>query len=195
MPKRKNRKAKVAKPTKKKVTRPKKIVLTEVKSPRQLLVVKKLSEAIGKSKGKKAVSLGKIMREAGYSPSFSKYPAKLIKTKNFQELLKEHLPNDMLSKVHAQVIQASTIDHRVFPESMSDKEMTDVVESISGCKVKKIMHGEKANHVWYWTPDNANRLNAVKEAYKIKDLYPTQKHEVEFKHKLTKEYLDRIIKD
>jgi len=55
--------------------------------------------------------------------------------------------------------------------------MTEVIESVAGCVVQKIQHGDQANHIWYWTPDNTNRLNAIKEAYKVKNKYPADKLE------------------
>ena len=149
----------------------------ELRSPRQLVVVKKLSAIIRENKGNKKITMGKLMREAGYSPTYSKHVGKLVKSKTFQELLEEYLPDDMLSKTHANITQAKSIDHRTFPKSMTDKEMTTVIESVAGCKVKKIKHGDSANHVWFWMPDNTNRLNAIKEAYKVKNKYPAERHE------------------
>ena len=169
-----------------------KLILKELKSPRQLIVVKKLSEIVSKSKGKKKITMGKLMREAGYSATYSRKSGKLVKSKSFQDLLERYLPDDKLSKTHAEITQAKSIDHRVFPKVMTDKEMTAVIESVAGCKVRKIKHGDQANHVWFWTPDNTNRLNAIKEAYKIKDKYAPEEHIVT--NKLTQELLDRIIK-
>ena len=175
MPKRKNRE----------------VELRRVTSPNQLLAVKRMAEIVGKVKGQKHISLGRLLRESGYSYQASRTPSRIVGTKSFQELLEKYLPDKDISKVHKGLLNASKIDHIVFPLSMSDKEMKKVVESISGCKVRKIKHGDTANHVWFWNPDNMSRLQAVREAYKVKNKYAPEEHIITAK--LTDEQLNRII--
>lgn len=181
---------------KKKTVKKPLITLKQIASPRQIIAVKALSEAVRKSKGKKSIAIGKIMREAGYSVEFSKQPSRIIKSKSFQELLAEYLPDDLLSKTHSQIITAKSIDHRTFPTATTDEEIKEIIESVSGCVVKKIQHGEQANHVWYWTPDNTSRLSAIKEGYRVRNKYPAEKHEIETTIKfedLNDEELDKAI--
>lgn len=189
MPPRKNRRPRVKKPVKSpKLKKPKKFY-----SMRQRISVKELSAIVRSGKNKKSLTISKILRDAGYSPSYAASPNKVLKGKGFQTSLNHYLPDETILKVHGEILKASRIDHMVFPIAMKDKEMTGVVESIEGCKVKKIKHGDQANHVWFWSPDNTSRLKAVAEAYKVKNKY--KQKEYILTNKLTKEYLDRIIKD
>jgi len=170
--------------------------LIKLNSPRQLVVVKALSEIVGRNKGKKKITMGKLMLDAGYSLAYSQSPERLTKNKTFQELLEQYLPDDLLTNNHSSIIDAKSIDHRTFPLAMSDEEMTEVIESVAGCVVQKIQHGDKANHIWYWTPDNTNRLNAIKEAYKIKNKYPAEQLDIKATIKfedLDDEELDKAI--
>lgn len=167
--------------------------LKEFTHSRQLLLIKKLSEVIRKSKGKKKITMGKLMREVGFSASFSEHPKKLFKSKNFKELLNHYLPDHKIAEVHAGVLEASKLDHMVFPLAMDDKKIKNVIESVSGCKVRRIEHGEQANHAYFWAPDNHARLKAIAEAYKIKNKYDPE--EIVLTNKLTDELLNRIIKD
>jgi len=168
--KRKNRKGKTNKP----VLKPRKFYST-----RQQIAVKRLSEIIRSGKKNKSITIGKILRDAGYSDSYSEAPNRIIKRKSFQEALDRYLPDEVITKIHGSILQASVIDHMTFPKAMSDKEIKEVIESIDGCKVRKIKHGELANHAYFWSPDNTSRLRAVAEAYKIKNKYPAEKHKIE----------------
>lgn len=51
--------------------------------------------------------------------------------------------------------------------SLSDSEIEDMLDEVN-CKVRKIVHGETARHVYYWAPDSLARKAAIDMAYKIK---------------------------
>lgn len=167
MPKRKNRKAKARTPAK----------LKKIESPRQLLAVKNLVEAVRKAKGKKSITLGKILQESGYSIAVSKHPSTIIEGKNFQRLLSKYLPDDKIASIHGDLLQASVLSHYVFPKGEDNKTIRETVESVPGCKVMKIRVQGNWKRAYFWTPDNMSRLGAIKEAYKIKNRYPAERHE------------------
>jgi hypothetical protein len=135
MPKRKNRKVKVSKPLPPEV-------LKKITSGRQLAAVKKISELLGNSKGQKNITLGKILKSVGYSDSVCKTPTVVTKAKGFQELLKERLSDDLLTQTHQQLLQASKLDHYVFPKSESDAVIKEVINSVPGCKFYRIRRAE-----------------------------------------------------
>lgn len=156
--------------------------LREIKSPRQLIAVKKLSEIVRNSKGKK-ITLGKVLRESGYSESFSEHPGRAIKSKSFQELLEEHLPDNLITEAHEGALRASKLDHYVFPRSEKDQEIKEVIESVAGCKLVKIRKALQWKRAYYLIQDNQSRLKAIAEAYKIKNKYPPQKVDLTSKGK------------
>ena len=47
------------------------------------------------------------MRDAGYSETVQNSPKKVTETKGWQMLLDEHLPDDLLSKVHRDGLEAT----------------------------------------------------------------------------------------
>lgn len=145
-------------------------------NPRQLLVVKKLSENVRKKKGQKGMSIGKIMREAGYSPETSKKPYRLTRSKGFQQLLEEYLPDDMIAKAHQDLFNAHKVDHYVFPASVSDDWIKKTVKEW-GFKLTKIAKNEQWKRAYYSMPDHAIRTKGIQEAYKIKNKYPAEKHD------------------
>lgn len=112
-------------------------------------------------------SLYGAMRKAGYSHMTAITPVKLTQSRGWQQILDETFNDDMLSEVHSGLLKAKAIDHLVFPLAMTDDEITELVESVGGT-VRKFMHGETANHVWFWAPNNKARQDALKLAYDLK---------------------------
>jgi len=151
----------------------------EIRSPRQLLAVKKLCDIVRTARKQKGITLGKILRESGYSDSFSRHPGTAIKAKSFQQLLDKHLPDDLITEVHEGILTASALDHYVFPKTEDNKEIKKVIESVSGCKLVKIRRVGPWKRAYYWVPDNQSRMKAIAEAYKVKNKYPAEKHEIE----------------
>lgn len=58
-------------------------------------------------KGRKSVS--GAMREAGYSDNTAKVPGKVTKTKSWQELMDQYLPQDLVAQKHAELLDAEDI--------------------------------------------------------------------------------------
>jgi hypothetical protein len=131
---------------------------------KQQLVFKALSENIGSNNIK---PLGTVLIEAGYSKTVSETPNLVLKSKGFQELLDDYLPDADLITTHKKLLETKRIDHLVFPVAITDEEITELVESVGGT-VRKIAHGETANHVWFWIANDKARHDALKLAYDLK---------------------------
>ena len=54
-------------------------------------------------------SVSAVMRDVGYSPNSAVDPSKLTKSKGWLELLEEYLPDEKLTKVHAEGLEATKI--------------------------------------------------------------------------------------
>ncbi len=161
---------------------------------RHKIAVQKLSEIIRKTKGKqKKITIGKILRESGYSESVALHPTNVTERKGFQELLEEYLPDDLVLETHKNLLKATGLDHYVFPPSTSDEEMKEIIESVPGCKLMKISHGEQWNRAYYWVPDSKSRKDAIDMAYKLKGSYKAEKVEHSVNEELEKA-LDRMAK-
>lgn len=59
--------------------------------------------------------------------------------------------------------------------TLTDKEIKEMLAEVN-CKVKRIVHGENARHVYFWSPDNNARRSALDLAYKLKGKYAPEKH-------------------
>lgn len=133
---------------------------------RQKLVVANLLKA--RQEGRK-VTIGKAMEEAGYSPSYSK-SGQLTSSDVWGRLMEEFLPDTLLAQEHQKLLKLSKVEHMVFPTSMTNKEITGIVEGL-GCTVKKFMFGANGTHVWFYAPDGIAKKNALDMAYKLKARY------------------------
>ncbi len=58
-----------------------------------------------------------VSKEMGgvYSKSMQKKPDKLTKSKGWQQLLNENLPDNLLSLRHKELLNSTRLDHMVFP--------------------------------------------------------------------------------
>lgn len=61
--------------------------------------------------------------------------------------------------------------------TLSDTEIIDMLAEVN-CKVKRIVHGETARHVYFWVQDAKARKDALDMAYKLKGRYATEKLDV-----------------
>ena len=163
MPQRKNRKAK---------SKERKITPTL----RQQIAVKKLAEIVRNSKGKR-VTIGKILRESGYSESVSKSPTRVTKSKGWDKLMEEYFPDDALAAVEGGQLRASHVQHYVFPASESNKSIRKTIESFPNCRVVEIKLQHSWKRAYFYAPDNAAVGKSLDRIYKLKKKYPTKDDE------------------
>lgn len=162
-------------------------------STRQKIAIEKLTEIIRSGGNLKHISIGKILRDSGYSDEYSEQPKVIMKGKNFQELLNHYLPDDNILEAHKGILSASKLEHHIFPDKESDEIIRETVESVAGCKLQRISKIGNYKHAYYYIPDSQSQMKAISEAYKIKNKYAPEEHLV--KHKLTDEQVNRIIAD
>lgn len=146
---------------------------------RQFIAAKKLAEIVRKSKGQKNITIGKILREAGYKESVSESPTKVTQSKGFIELLSEYMPDDMVAKAHKDLLNAAKLDSYKMDAKLTDKDIIDIVESVGGCKVRKILRSKSDLFctVYFWSPDGNSRKAAIDMFNKIKGNYAPEKQE------------------
>ncbi len=126
---------------------------------------------------------GLALKDAGYSYAVIKTPQKVTESKGWNELLDQHLSDSNLAEKHKELLNSTTLDHMVFPqlrvddpetkkkkkygEELTDDDIRQMLADVN-CKVRKIVHGEQARHVYFWSTDNTALKNALELAYKIK---------------------------
>lgn len=154
---------------------------------------KKAYKKMVENGGNKAMAL----RGAGYSNAVVNTPQKVTKSKGWQELLEKNLPDKLLASKHKALLKSTRVEHMVFPLgpkgeddlnlsgakpdkdkgkdeqivaeriTLTDEEIIKMLRQVN-CKVKRIVHGETARHVYFWSTDNMALKNALELAYKIK---------------------------
>lgn len=128
------------------------------------------------SSGKKK-SVKAAMIEAGYSESTAKRSTKVMDSKGWEKLMDKFLPDKLIAKTEREQLRATTLQRFVFPPSMEDDVVKDIVKNTPGAKLLKITRGEKATHVSFLFPDNTARGKSLDRAYKLKLKYPKEKSE------------------
>lgn len=146
---------------------------------RQQIAVKKLQEILGKSKGQKNITIGKILKEAGYSKDVCDNPKQVTERKGFKELLDELIPDEKVTAKLNDLMDAKTLDSYRMDAKIDDKEITSIVESVGGCKVRKILRSKSDTHVtvYFWRPDNMIIDKILEKMIKIRGYYAPEKQE------------------
>lgn len=146
---------------------------------KQRVAVQKLAEILKKSKGKKNITWGKLLRDAGYSEESSRKPFQVTRSKTFRELIEEAVPDSKMAERFGMLTDAVTLDQYKLNASMTDKEINELVESIPGFKVRRIQRNllDKFVTVYFWRPDNMSIDKALDKLVKIKGYYAPEKSE------------------
>lgn len=145
-------------------------------SLRQKIAVQKLSEIIGNSKGQKHISMGRILRESGYSEETSKTPQLVTDSKGFKEEMERYIPDEMIVKTHRILFEATNLTKMTFDNCLSDRQIKSIIEGLEGNRVRNIVRPKRGNQVtcYYSMPDGNTRLKAIDMVYKIRNLYKTE---------------------
>lgn len=124
---------------------------------------------------------------------------------NIVNALADAFPDELLKNKHLELLNASRLEHMVFPtfnsdsdegqdeefddleelenkgekfgEQLTDAQIRELLASVN-CTVRKIVHGEQARHVYFWAADNQAQDKALDKAYKIRGLYAAEKREL-----------------
>jgi hypothetical protein len=183
------------------------------------------SQVVEKVRKGEKISISREIKESGvYADSMVAHPEKITRSKGWQYLLHTHLSDKLLSETHHDLLKSTTLDHMVFPigvktndekknyylkreqeakkkgeeykhiEILSDEDINELLLSVN-CTVKKIIHGEQARHVYFWSADNRARKDGLDMAYKLKGKYAPEK-QVNLNVNVTqkeKDKIDRIL--
>jgi len=135
--------------------------------PRQIKLIKNV-ENLSEFRG----SLRRAIKDAGYSQQVADNPKMITDRKWF----KEHLPShEETSNAIRELMVSGRLDHYVFPLSMSDAEIVELIEELPGCKMRKIKHGETQTWAYFWIPDNKSRKDAIDIVLKVRGDYAPEK--------------------
>lgn len=139
-------------------------------SPRRLKLAKILLANTGKS-------LKQAMIEAGYGKGYAKNSQDLKKTKGWDDLLEQYLPDTKILKNHDELLTSVRIDNYVFSNALTDKQIAEVIANIPGGRVVKITRSQTAARAYFTVPDNHSKKDGVDMAYKLKGSYKAEKVE------------------
>lgn len=139
-------------------------------------------------------NLTNAMKVAGYSVETSKRTNKLTRTKGWEELMEEYLPEEELARAHKEMLNAGVIERIGFEKDIEDEVILEVFKKAKGCKVLYIRHYENSDKTAYvQVIDNNARKNALEMAYKLKGSYAPEKS-VQVKVNVNVEQQEKINK-
>lgn len=164
------------------------------------LLFKQISDNI-----RKGQSMEEAMLAIGYSPSYAKSSTHLKETDSWRIVTNTVLSDERLGRVHNDLLNATRLDHSVFPphnesgkkkkklhDELTDELIIELLASVN-CVVKKIVHGEQARHVYFWSADNRARKEGLDMAYKIKNKYAPETMNFKFAGYDKKQLIDMVL--
>lgn len=123
----------------------------------------KVEQILLESTGK---SISRAMIEAGFAPGYAKNPQDLKATKQWQKIRQKYLKPAKIGAKYAQLLEASKLDRFVFPNTMSDEEIKQVIEQIPGAKFIKTQRNQQWARAFFTIPDNMTQADMVKTGLK-----------------------------
>jgi len=141
---------------------------------RQTIAFNRLVEIGRNSKGRKGITIGSILREAGYAPNTAIKPTHVTRSKGWQFLMKKHFPDKAVAKAEEGQLGASTIGHYIFPAKESDKTIKEVIASFPNCNLIKISKQGTWKRAYFSSPDNTAIGKSLDRIYKMKKRYPKE---------------------
>lgn len=132
-----------------------------------------------------------------YSQEVADNPHKITTSKTWQELMEYHISDEELAGKHKELLNATRLDHMIFPTGAKDEKERQTIIALAqakaiekgteyiepdvimdddirqmlkdvNCTVRRIVHGDTARHVYFWSADNKSRKDAVEMGYKLK---------------------------
>lgn len=167
---------------------------------RQKITAKKLSEIISKNTVNGKVSLGKILKEAGYADSTAKKPKLVTESKGFKELIQKRFTDDEVTARQAELVNSSKLATMRFDADMEDKVIKKMFKKVPGVKllyIKEVIAKKKKDNtklVYFLEPIRPIRLNSLDLLYKLRgDFAPIKIEKVDPFATLTDEELEQEL--
>lgn len=164
------------------------------KSPPPPLRMQRLKQLVMENPG---MADGKLMEMAGYSKGYAKNPKLLKQSLSWQQLIDRDLSEKTLTRKHKQLLNAEKMDHKVFPASMTDEEITKTVKKLKGAKLISITRGPQWARAYFSFPDNFVQRDAVDMGYKLRGVYKSDRNQEKANENLEKalERIDKLLPD
>lgn len=119
------------------------------------------------------------MRELGYSTSYSESPSQLTRTKSWNVLMEEHIPDSLLAEKHRELLQSKQVNRFIFSPKLSDEEIIDIVNE-AGFKVIVIRKSPMGKMAFYSVPNVRGIDRGLDMAFKLKNKYAPETMNVKF---------------
>lgn len=121
---------------------------------RQRLVAQKITEDHRKS-------VSQAMVEAGYSRHTASKPSNLTQSNGWKALTKGWFQDEDVVRVHAEMLNAVCRKRYLFPLSIPDKEIREIIEFDDSFKLTYIEKRKRQKVAHYLAPDNHTIIKAI----------------------------------
>lgn len=153
--------------------------------------MKKISENVGKGQDENT-AVGNAMRELGYSDSYSNTPNKLTKTKSWNVLMEQELPDSLLTAKHKELLESKQVAKFTFPTRMKNEEIESIVNE-AGFKVIVIRPSPIGKMAFYSTANVNGVRFGLDMAFKLKNKYAPETMNLKFAGYNKEQLIDMLL--
>ncbi|MCR4306308.1 MAG: hypothetical protein NUV73_04470 [Candidatus Daviesbacteria bacterium] len=145
---------------------------------KQKIAVQKLVEIVRNNKGKKNITLGHILQEAGYSKAVSLHPTHVTETKGWNSLMQQYFNEESVAKFHKMMFESKILRWYTFPLKERDSAIRTIIESLPEAKMVKVLIIDKSKRAYFTIPNLEFIDKALDKAYKVRGKYINNTGEV-----------------
>ncbi len=146
-------------------------------------------------------SKAEALREANYSEAVVRHPDRVFGSETVRQILRdkgldEYPAVDQLKRR----VHSKRLDHMAFPpfrirtqededkginhgEQLTDEDIRELLGEV-GCVVRRIVHGEMAREVYFWTDNDMAQLKALDMVFKLGGSYAPKQTERKHDHNM-----------
>ncbi|MES2436607.1 MAG: hypothetical protein V4519_01220 [Patescibacteria group bacterium] len=120
-------------------------------------------------------NVSKAMKEAGYSRSHAHNPQSLVKSKGFQQMLQNYIPEQRILEKVSELFERGEIVSRTFPSILGLDTVKKMFEK-AGLTILNLREvGDQKNEieVYFIQPDATSQDKALEKSIKLHGLYET----------------------
>jgi hypothetical protein len=138
---------------------------------KQTIAVQKVLEIVRNSKNQKKITIGRILKEAGYADTTSTVPTQVTRSKGWNSLMEKYFNEESVAKFHQMMFNSKILRWYSFPLKEKDSNIKKIIESLPEAKVVKILLIDDSKRAYFTIPNLEYIDKALDKAYKIRGRY------------------------
>ena len=145
---------------------------------KQTIAVQKVLEIVRNSKNQKKITIGRILKEAGYADTTSTVPTQVTRSKGWNSLMEKYFNEESVAKFHQMMFESKILRWYTFPLKEKNSIIRTIIESLPEAKLVRIILIDDSKRAYFTIPNLEYIDKALDKAYKVRGKYINNTGEV-----------------